>query len=161
MIKVFVFKERKCPKKKCGGKLFAYNDKGYTQCKKCGFKIKLNDDVQLGKTSVRLRGTSRDFRIANQMSRIGIEVDKRIVPKQRYCQRCRNLRTVMNNAIRSRMLKRGTRELSIEDAQRLLRAQVRQKIQTQQREMVQLEEKKLAERKTEKTTKTVKTKKDE
>jgi hypothetical protein len=130
LVKVYVFKERKCPK--CETRMFADNNKRTLKCRKCKHVVSMDDDVQLGKMKVRIRGTSRDFKVKRQMMREGIEVDKKMIPKTHYCQRCRNLRTHMLNSIKNRKLKSKARELPIKDVQRMIRHQVIRQLQKEQ-----------------------------
>lgn len=127
LIKVYVFKERKCHL--CNGKMFAYNDKKFLKCTKCGNIIQLNDNVTLGKMPVRIRGTSKDFRVAQAMDSEGVEVEKFFMPEKRYCQKCRNLKSAMLNLIKKRKMKVGTRELSIEEYQQIIKREVQKQLQ--------------------------------
>jgi len=129
-VNVYVFKERQCPK--CSGSMFAFNKKRILVCRKCKHKVSMDDDLQLGKMPVSIRGTSRTKKIMRQMMRKGIEIDKKVVPKHRYCQRCRNLQNTMNQRLRAAQLKRGTRELPIEDAKRILKYHVLRQLQKEQ-----------------------------
>jgi len=130
MIKVYVFKERKCHL--CEGVMFADNEKGFTKCTKCGNVVQLNDAPTLGSMSVRLRGTSRSGNVVREMKKEGVEVDTRLVPEKRLCQRCQNFKTMINNMARQRKLKSGTRELSIEEAQQLIKRDVQMQVRNEQ-----------------------------
>jgi len=140
LLKVYVFKERQCPK--CGTTMFADNDKHHMTCKKCGHKVSFDDKEQLGSMPVRIRGTSRDINVVAQMKREGIEIDKQLIPKNHYCQRCRNLQNIMSNMARGRGKGKGARELPIEDLQRIIRYQVQNKLQRDQQQKLQEEERK-------------------
>jgi hypothetical protein len=112
----------------------------------------LKDTKALGKTKVRLRGTSQDINVKRQMEREGVEVVKKLIPKSHLCQRCRNLRSVMRDMAR-RKGKKGVRELSIEESQRFLRQSVLRKVQQEQQEKLRKE---AAKKKFEERTKNIK-----
>ena len=128
MLKVYVFKERKCPK--CGGIMFAYNGLKIMKCRKCTITVEFSDTKQLAQMAVSIKGTSKSFKVASLKSAKGIEIDRHFIPQKRYCQRCRNLRTHMLNNLKKRNMNPDARELSLADAQRLIKASVMQKLKT-------------------------------
>lgn len=138
VIKVYVFKQRDCPKCKIMTKA-DYENKLF-KCPKCKLEISMDDEAGLGTMPVYLKGTSRDFRVVDAMRRDGFDVVKKLIPKKRYCQKCRNLQSIINSRLRSKGHKRPARELPIHEAAAILRRQVQGKINNDLSEKRRLEE---------------------
>lgn len=141
MIKVYVFKLRYCPKKKCKGEMFTYNDEKIHKCKKCGFVVKFDDQMMLGSMGVTMKGTSRNKKAAEAMERDGYEVTKVLVPEKHYCQRCLNVDRMINNMVRKETMrrKRINREIPEEEAKEITREEVRKAVLQKLREQHQKE----------------------
>jgi len=129
MVKVYVFKRRICPK--CKEEMFSYNGSKVHKCKKCGLKVQFDDNKALGSMGVVMKGTTRDGKIMHQMSLKGFEVEKVLIPKKRYCQRCRNMATIIKNMIEKAKKKAGARELSPEETAEVIRNEVMKKLKEQ------------------------------
>ena len=143
IIKVYVFKSRYCPS--CDLPMFSDNVTKIHRCRRCGFEVQFNDDNTIGKLKVVMRGATRDSVLVRKNKAKGYEADNKLEPKNRLCQRCRNIRQRIENEIIKRTnLDRGEiRKLSSDEVFNNLQTQLRQKIQQEQRTKVE-EERKMA-----------------
>jgi len=131
--KVYVFKQRYCNKCKPPQKLKVRGEN--LVCPKCGAKWKLDNHNAVAALRVEIVGTTRDFLLADKKRRSGIETEKILVPKKRLCQRCRNFKNMIVNAIRAEQKKAGVKELTDEQVKSMMVREMQQLLRKQFREM--------------------------
>jgi len=129
--------------------MFAYNDKKYMKCGKCGIKVDFSDDRKIAEMRVSMKGVSRDSRLARINRAKGLEVTKNLQPKHRVCQHCRNFRKRIEGMVaKKQMMSKGeVRQLSDTEILDIFHRRVKQKLREEQREAAQkkAEEKKYLE----------------
>jgi len=127
-IKVYVFKQRYC--NECQSALKRnMEDINKLYCPKCHREWDVRS-VEISRLKLEMKGTTRDFMKAEEKRRQGLEVEKVNVPKNRMCQRCRNLQSRFGNLLKNQRRKRakevGTRVIPKEEVDDIIRREIRE-----------------------------------
>lgn len=116
--------------------MFAYNEKKYMKCGKCGMKVDFSDDRKLAEMGVSMKGVTRDSRLARINRSKGLEVTKSYQPKNRVCKGCQNFRIrVQNTVAQKQHLSKGTvKEMSNTEVLDIFHRRVKAKLRKEQQE---------------------------